>query len=125
MTSLSSRVRTLRRQLDMTQQELADLCGLKQSDISKIESGRIQATTAIASLAKSLRCDPYWLETGVGNQHESGWPFPHVDRALWDDLNETEKLLAEGEIRGVLRSAKQTEQGESFAHPSLPHKRAA
>jgi SOS-response transcriptional repressor LexA len=67
MESLASRVKHARLRLDLTQQELADASGLKQSDISKIERGQILRTTGIPALARALRCNPNWLDTGDGD----------------------------------------------------------
>lgn len=64
METFAKRVAARRKELDLTQNQLAELSGLKQPDISKIELGRILSTTQIVPLAKALRCDPSWLLTG-------------------------------------------------------------
>jgi SOS-response transcriptional repressor LexA len=65
--TLAERARFARKRLELTQQQLASEAGLQQSDISKIERGQIQRTTAVPALAKALRCNPYWLDTGDGD----------------------------------------------------------
>lgn len=76
MDNLAKRVKTRRKELGLSQAELADSSGLQQSDISKIENGAIQKTTGIIGLATALRCDPSWLATGEGSRvSERVWPF--------------------------------------------------
>lgn len=64
METLAQRVKFARKRLGLKQQQLADAAGIGQSDVSKIERGLIVRTTAIPALARALRCNPYWLETG-------------------------------------------------------------
>lgn len=64
--TLAARVKLGRARRELTQQQLADESGVKQSDISKMENGKILRTTAIPALARALRCNPHWLDTGKG-----------------------------------------------------------
>ena len=66
MDSLAKRVLYARQKVGMSQQQLADASGLKQSDISKIERGQILKTTGLIALARALGSDPNWLDTGDG-----------------------------------------------------------
>lgn len=68
MDTLAKRVKARRLELKLTQPELAELSGLKQPDISKIERGIIQKTTGMIGLARGLRCNPTWLDTGDGDK---------------------------------------------------------
>lgn len=72
MNSLAKRLKYARDRLSLSQEKLAELSGLKQSDISKIETSRILRTTGIVSLAKALRCSPDWLESGEGRPQWDG-----------------------------------------------------
>jgi SOS-response transcriptional repressor LexA len=67
MRTLAARIKAARERLQLTQQQLADTSGVKQSVLSKIESGRIQRTTAVPALARALLCDTHWLDTGEGS----------------------------------------------------------
>ena len=60
-------VRAWREHLSLTQAEVAKESGLKQADISKIETGLIQKTTGLLGLSRALRCRPEWLDTGDGD----------------------------------------------------------
>lgn len=66
MDTLAKRVKFRRKTLKLTQDKVAELSGLKQPDISKIELGRIQQTTEILGLARALKCNPDWLESETG-----------------------------------------------------------
>jgi transcriptional regulator with XRE-family HTH domain len=75
--ALAGRLRTARKARHMTQQQLAKAAGLQQSDVSKIERGEIQKTTAIARLALALRVRPEWLELRAGDD-------PNWEESLYD-----------------------------------------
>jgi transcriptional regulator with XRE-family HTH domain len=76
METLAKRARGRRLELGLNQATLAEMSGLKQSDISKIENGLILKTTGLVALAKALRCEPQWLATGEGDMVSANvWPF--------------------------------------------------
>lgn len=64
--TLAERVKFAREFKRLTQQTLAKKAGLKQSDISKLETGRMHSTTAMIGLAKALECSVSWLDNGRG-----------------------------------------------------------
>lgn len=66
--TLAQRLKLARQQRKLSQIQLAEASGMKQGDISKIETGRIQQTTGIARLAAALGVSPLWLEMGEGAQ---------------------------------------------------------
>lgn len=66
MDTLGKRLRFARQERKLTQTQLADLSGVKQSDISKLERGDSQTTTGLVRLASALTCNPEWLDTGDG-----------------------------------------------------------
>ena len=61
METLAKRVKARRDELNLSQGQVGDACGLKQGDISKIESGKILKTTEMVRLADALQCSPWWL----------------------------------------------------------------
>ncbi|WP_341973170.1 LexA family transcriptional regulator [Roseateles sp. PN1] len=71
--TLAQRLAFARAQAGMTQGKLAELAGMRQPDISKIEKGLILQTTGIARLAAALNVSAAWLELG---QEENGEPSP-------------------------------------------------
>lgn len=66
MENFAKRVKARRKELGLSQEEVATLSGLKQPDVSKIELGKINQTTQILGLAKAIKCNPEWLKTGEG-----------------------------------------------------------
>ena len=66
MENLAKRVKARRLELGLTQTDVAKKSGLKQADVSKIELGMIQKTTALLGLSRALQCNPDWLDTGNG-----------------------------------------------------------
>lgn len=52
---------------DMTQGQIAELCGMRQSQISQIEWGKSEFSSAtISRLAKALKCRPIDLLVAEG-----------------------------------------------------------
>ena len=66
MNTLASRVKLARERLEITQLQVAQRAGMRQAEISKLESGSIAGSTKMVALARALQCDPYWLVTGSG-----------------------------------------------------------
>jgi len=64
LDTFAQRLQYARRKRGLTQAILAEAVGLKQSDISKLETGRSQRTTAIAKILRVLRVPDPWLEDG-------------------------------------------------------------
>ena len=65
MDSLGKRVRTLRENMNLTQQDLGDIVGLHGTNIGRIESGKVFPASDILlkmSLYFNVSCD--WLLTG-------------------------------------------------------------
>lgn len=75
MDSLAARIKIARHRQGMTQVALATQAGMRQAEISKLEAGAVSTTTKLVQLAHALRCDPYWLATGVGQV----WGQPAAD----------------------------------------------
>lgn len=65
MDTFADRLKFARTRSKLNQEELAELSGVGQGIISKLERGRIQKTTSMVALARALKCNPSWLETGI------------------------------------------------------------
>lgn len=66
-TGLAERTLHRMRELDLTQEQLAEMCGVSQGAIHKIISGKTTRPRIIYELAKSLRVTPEWLKEGKGS----------------------------------------------------------
>lgn len=67
LDSLAKRVKWARQQRRMTQVALAETANVAQSDVSKIERGDTLKTANLLALARALKCDADWLDTGDGS----------------------------------------------------------
>lgn len=68
MNTFSDRVKESRERLKLTQQALAEACGLKQSTISSYERHQRVNSTHLVDLAKALKVNPEWLQHGKGQR---------------------------------------------------------
>lgn len=65
---LSDRIKKRRKELNLTQVQLAKLAGTTQQNIAKMEKIKgEQNTSLIVPLSIALKCDAQWLEYGVGD----------------------------------------------------------
>lgn len=64
MNSLGDRIRSVRRQKNISQAELAKLANVSQGAISQLESGRNETSKELPQIALALGVDVYWLQTG-------------------------------------------------------------
>lgn len=65
MNTFSERVRSRRKELGLSQKDLADATGLSQTTISDIERGRNDGSREVVALAKVLRAQAQWLAYGL------------------------------------------------------------
>jgi len=64
---VDERMKTLRKELGLTQQELADKLKIKRNTIAKYETGRGEPIDAVVSLiCKEFNVNEAWLRTGEG-----------------------------------------------------------
>lgn len=94
MSALGNRIRLEREARNWSQQDLADKSGTSQSTIAGLESGRAAATTKIIHIARALRVNPQWLETGTGNKEPSSPSGSYVSADTVEEL--AEQLVAKG-----------------------------
>lgn len=65
--NLNQRIKQLRRNLDLTQQDFAERIGLKQNSIALIESGKRNISNqAVLSICREFNVNETWLRTGEG-----------------------------------------------------------
>jgi XRE family aerobic/anaerobic benzoate catabolism transcriptional regulator len=63
MQGVGNQIKTRRKELGLTQEQLAEISGIAQSEISRIEKQRIKniEVERLRTLAKSLRISADWL----------------------------------------------------------------
>lgn len=87
---LGNRIKKLRKELDLTQQELGKRIGIKPNSISLIESGNRNASEqVILSICREFNVSEAWLRTGEGEMF--------VERSESDELAAAVERLITGE----------------------------
>ncbi|MNB62580.1 transcriptional repressor DicA [compost metagenome] len=69
--NLATRVKERRKALKMTQVSLAEMTGVSQQAINRIESGIISRPRYLLELSNALECDPNWLLHGPQSQEKA------------------------------------------------------
>ncbi|EHS7019657.1 transcriptional regulator [Escherichia coli] len=69
--SLATRVKERRKALNLTQVTLAELTGVSQQAINRIESGIISRPRYLLEISIALQCDPNWLLHGSQNDNKA------------------------------------------------------
>lgn len=92
---LKDRLKQARKNAGLTQAELAERAGIKQSSISEIERGLTKTSSHLLRLAQICQVDPFWLSEGyaaVAEKIDAGYKnFFAADAeltsglALWDE----------------------------------------
>jgi SOS-response transcriptional repressor LexA len=62
--TLSVRLKQARIKKKLTQEELADIVGIKQQAVQRIEAGKVKSTSYVVQLAHALDVTPEWLVLG-------------------------------------------------------------
>ena len=70
---IGQRLRKLRRDRELTQEELAALAGTNQAVIQKIENGKSTRPRILAELAVVLKVNPAWLQWGEPYAQAHPW----------------------------------------------------
>ena len=66
---MKERIRDIRKQLNLTQQEFADRLGIPRNNIAGYETGkRSPSEAAIALISKEFNINPEWLRNGNGEK---------------------------------------------------------
>lgn len=71
---IGERVRRVRQERGLSQEQLAELCGAKQQSIQALEKGEVHRPRYIMELAKALGVNGDWLVHGEGPTGNSHYP---------------------------------------------------
>ncbi len=104
--SIAERVKARRKELGLTQYQLADLVGIAQTAIQRLEKGDTKNPRDIESLATALQCTPEFLRFGISdNKNSNIAPGPTLKAAVpliswvqagaWSDITEIKAYDAE------------------------------
>lgn len=103
---IADRVKKRRKELGLTQYELADLVGIAQTAIQRLEKGGTKNPRNIEALARALQCTPEYLRFGIGeNENSNVAPGPTLKAAVpliswvqagaWSEISEIKAYDAE------------------------------
>lgn len=77
--TLAARIKRARKHAGLNQTELAERVGLSQQQISSLETGAAEETTALVKIARVCGVNPFWLDSGEGAMLD---PLVRTDEAL-------------------------------------------
>ena len=84
---MNTRVKELRKSLNLTQKELGEVLGVGDTAVSKIEKGTVALTDRnINTLVKYYNVNELWLREGVGDM------FNNLRKNIFDELVDEYKL---------------------------------
>ncbi|WP_253288962.1 helix-turn-helix domain-containing protein [Eubacterium sp. MSJ-13] len=126
---MAIRIKALRKQKNLSQEQLADLLGLQKSAIAKYENGRVIniKRSTIAQMAKIFNCSPSyimgWNENKTNDQNQSYYFNPETSKIAQEIYDNKELSLlfdaardAEPEdlqtVHSMLMALKRKEKGE-------------
>ncbi|AVU21165.1 helix-turn-helix domain-containing protein [Enterobacter cloacae complex sp. CDL006] len=64
METISQRLKQKREEMNLSQDQLAKLAGMKQQSLQAIEAGTTKRPRYLVELARALKCEPEWLLFG-------------------------------------------------------------
>ena len=103
LNSLGERMRFRRRELGLTQDELALLSGTNQAVIQKIENGKSLRPRKLDVIADALKITPAWLVYGDEKNTQLNPEAKKVGK-LWMRLSESEQMRIQHEIEFIIQS---------------------
>ncbi|HBN5914563.1 XRE family transcriptional regulator [Morganella morganii] len=83
MMSIAKRLAEARIKAGLSQQELADIVGVSQQSIGKIEAGKTSSPRKIADMARALNVSAHWLQFGAQDENAKIADLAIKD---WDDV---------------------------------------
>lgn len=97
---MNERIKKLRKDLKLTQQEFADALNIKRGAVSNYEIGRNAPIDAVVSLiCKTFNVNEEWLRSGAGDMFlelpEEDEEAAYVSELLEDSDNDLYKLIKE------------------------------
>lgn len=93
---MKDRIRKIRRDLDLTQQEFADRIGIKRNTIANYETGRNEPIDSVVSLiCREFGVNEEWLRDGTGEMFEPDSGDELEALAKKYDLSNADQVLIE------------------------------
>lgn len=108
--NIAERVKQIRKEAGLTQQQFADRLGLKRNSIAQIEGGRNTSDQTIRAICKEFNVNEAWLRDGIGEPHtEQSWE-EEVAQFVFSTFQNEEETVQKDFLRVLTRlSPKQWE----------------
>lgn len=91
---MQSRIKKIRTELKLTQQEFANRIGSKRNTVAKYEVGVNQPSNAIiVSICREFNIDEHWLRTGEGEMFKNLSKNEQVAKAIGKALNTDDEFV--------------------------------
>lgn len=72
MESIGERIKSRRKELQLTQTDIFNMCGIRSGALSRIENGTsVPSIILFYKISEVLKCDMNWLMTGVSSNMKS------------------------------------------------------
>ena len=101
MESVGNRIKSRRKEMQLTQTDIFNMCGIRSGALSRIENGTsVPSVILFYRIAQILECDMQWLLTGVSSNMENV-TFSKNEEMLLDGFRELSEEDQE-EFMGIL-----------------------
>ena len=108
--NIAERVKQIRKEARLTQQQFADRLGLKQNSIAQIEGGRNTSDQTIRAICKEFSVNEAWLRDGIGEPHTKQSWEEEVAQFVFSTFQNEEETVQKDFLRVLTRlSPKQWE----------------
>lgn len=83
MISIGERIKARRLELNLTQTDIFEQCGIASGVLSRIENGKnAPSVIAFHKLSQALNCDMNWLATGKSTNMKNGPIYKYEEELL-------------------------------------------
>lgn len=116
MESIGERIKARRKELQLTQTDIFEMCGIRSGALSRIENGTsVPSIILFYRIAEVLQCDMNWLMTGVSSNMKNK-VFSEYEEELLNGFRQLDQDDQE-ELMGllVLKLRKVKRDGEKMA----------
>lgn len=101
MESVGNRIKSRRKEMQLTQTDIFNMCGIRSGALSRIENGTsVPSVILFYRIAQILECDMQWLLTGVSSNMENA-VISKNEEMLLDGFRELSEEDQE-ELMGIL-----------------------
>lgn len=121
-TTYGDRLRTARKHKNLSQDQLAQVSGVKQGTISKIERGDQEISTFDVELSMALDIHPLWLKNGDERYKPLFMGGDYIEAEytrVFDTVKEHKKLITENKIKKFPRVVGTAQCGDNGYYMDL------